>query len=154
MKKIAIIVCLLASSQALACPDLTGRYMFSSSSTLDVTQDRDPDTGMTTYNFTTTDEACEKCTHTKIYRADGKVTKKYFVDNIRVESTKAYCSDGVLHVRMKADTYYKGDHIATFTDNYDFSLNERQGLVEEEIKDGYVYRSSTHYRLVELPSAD
>lgn len=101
MKKIASIAFLLASSQALACPDLTGHYMFSSSSTLEVSQNKDPDTGVTTYNFTTTDDACEKCTYKKIYHADGRVTKKHFVDNIRIESTRAYCSDGMLHVRMQ-----------------------------------------------------
>lgn len=152
MKKIAIISCLIASSQALACPDLTGRYMFSSSSTLEVSQNQDPDTGVTTYNFTTINEDCKKCTHTEIYRADGKTTKKHFMDNIRIESKKAYCSDGILHVRMKADTYYKGEHIATFTDHYDFSLNHRHGLVEEEIKHGRIYRTSTHYRLADESS--
>lgn len=152
MKLLLASLILSTAVPAWACPDLSGNYMFSSSSTLEVRQDISD--GVTTYIFTTIDENCPKCEYRKVYRANGKETYRRFVDGIRVESTKAYCSDGILHVRMKADTYDHGRYVATFTDNYDFSLNERSGLVEDEIKDGRIYRTSTHYRLMEVPVAD
>lgn len=146
MKKVAIAFLLTVSSQAFACPDLTGKYMVSSSDTLYVTQGRD-ESGVTVYNFTTKNEFCRSCEHRSLYRADGRTTTREFPDGIRIERKKFSCSGDKLQIRQTTDTYDGDKHIATFTDHYDYSLNSRSGLVEEEIKDGRVYRSSTHYRL-------
>lgn len=146
MKKFAIAFLLTISSQAFACPDLTGKYMVSSSDTLYVTQGRDA-SGVTVYSFTTKNEFCRSCEHRSIYRADGRTTSRDYAGGIRLERRTVSCSGDKLRIRQTTDTYDGDNKVATFTDHYDYSLNERSGLVEEEIKDGRVYRSTTHYRL-------
>ncbi|MFS4458613.1 hypothetical protein [Bdellovibrio sp. HCB2-146] len=146
MKKFALAVLLTISSQTFACPDLTGTYMVSSSDTLYVTQGRD-ESGITVYNFTTKNAFCRACEHRSIYRADGRTTTREFADRIRVEHRKISCDGDKLLIRQTAETFDRGRRVAAFTDHYDYSLNSRSGLVEEEIKDGQVYRTTTHYRL-------
>lgn len=147
MKKIILALLVSCSSAASACPDLEGSFHFSSSSTIDVVQNRD-EQGVMIYKITVDDHNCAVCKFDQFFRADGETVVREFPITSRKESTTISCENNRLKFRQTTDTFNdQGDKITSYSENYDYRINADSALVVETIKDGVPYSKTVHPRV-------
>ena len=147
MKKIILALAVSLSSVAFACPNLEGTFAFSSSSTLEVTQNSD-DQGVVTYKVTVDDHNCAVCKYDQIFRADGETVVRDFPVTSRKETTTISCENNRLKFRQTTDTFNdRGEKITSYSENYDYRINSDSALVVETIKEGVPYSKTVHPRL-------
>ena len=147
MKKIILALAVSISSAAFACPNLEGSFAFSSSSTMDVSQNTD-DQGITTYKITVDDHNCAICKYDRYLRADGRTVVRDFPITSRKERTTVYCENNRLKFRQTTDTFNdRGEKITSYSEDYDYRINSDSAFVEEVIKEGVPYSKTVHPRL-------
>lgn len=147
MKKIVLAFVMTVSSSAFACPDLTGEFNFSSSTTIDVSQKKD-EAGVTVYKLTIDDHNCAICKYDQIMRANGETVRRDFPATSRVEYTTISCENNRLKFRQTTDTFNDdGDKITSYSEDYDYRINADSDLVVETMKEEVPYSKVVHTRI-------
>jgi hypothetical protein len=147
MKKIILALAVSFSSMAFACPNLEGSFTFSSSSTIDITQQAD-EQDVTTYKVTVDDHNCAVCKYDQVFKADGQTSVREFPITSRKESTTISCENNRMKFRQTTDTFNsRGEKITSYSEDYDYRINADSDLVVETIKEGVPYSKTVHPRL-------